>query len=109
MEPLHERTYNPLLQLALLLQFESQEYVVGYGLRRNILLKLPMPVETSVIKYSFMDAKYCNRSKISSYQASLEYRLTNFCIKPTQKKLGASNISNSRHFLKAPRVFDGHF
>ena len=29
MEPLHERTFNPLLQFATLLQFESQEYTLG--------------------------------------------------------------------------------
>ena len=39
MEPLHERFFNPLLQFATLLQFESQEYVIGVdGLAQLVCL-----------------------------------------------------------------------
>ena len=53
MEPLHKRTFNPLLQFAALLQFESQEYNEAFystlSLHRNV--KLINLAATAIIKF----------------------------------------------------------
>ena len=57
MEPLHERTYNPLPQFATLLQFESQEcsgYLRWMQIRRIAIKTVdglsPMPVSSAWVR-----------------------------------------------------------